>query len=154
MRTPASIAGHPIHPMLVSIPIGLWIFSLVCDLVVASGSPNEAWRTVALYTLIGGIAGALLAALPGLVDLLSLPEGPRKTALIHMGIILTVVALYAVNAWLRLQGGGGQTPLILSLAGVGLLAVAGWLGGKMVYVHGVAVSSNAEGVSPQSHRRG
>jgi uncharacterized membrane protein len=151
MRTPASIAGHPIHPMLVSIPIGLWIFSLVCDLVVASGSTNEAWRVVALYTLIGGIAGALLAALPGLIDLVSLPEGPRKTALIHMGINLTVVALYAVNAWLRLQGGGGQTPLILSLAGVGLLAVSGWLGGKMVYVHGVAVSSNAEGVSPQSH---
>ena len=154
MRTPASIAGHPIHPMLVSIPIGLWIFSLVCDLVVASGSTNEAWRTVALYTLIGGIAGALLAALPGLVDLVSLPEGPRKTALIHMAINLTVVALYAVNGWLRLQGGGGQAPLILSLVGVALLAVSGWLGGKMVYVHGVAVSSNAEGFSPQSPRRG
>ena len=109
---------------------------------------------VALYTLIGGIVGALLAALPGLVDLVSLPEGPRTTALVHMGINLTVVALYAVNAWLRLQGGGGQIPLILSLVGVGLLAVSGWLGGKMVYVHGVAVSSNAEGVSPQSHRRG
>ena len=35
MRTPASIAGHPIHPMLVPIPIGLWIFSFVCDLAYA-----------------------------------------------------------------------------------------------------------------------
>ena len=136
MRTPASIAGHPIHPMLVSIPIGLWIFSLVCDLVVASGSTNEAWRVVALYTLIGGIAGALLAALPGFVDLLSLPDGPRRTALIHMGINLTVVALYAVNLWLRLDG----TMLVwLSVLGIGLLVVSGWLGGKMVYEHGVAV---------------
>lgn len=50
MRTPASIAGHPIHPMLVPIPIGLWIFSLVCDLIHAGGNTNPAWSTVALYT--------------------------------------------------------------------------------------------------------
>jgi uncharacterized membrane protein len=145
MRTPASIAGHPIHPMLVSIPIGLWIFSLVSDLIFRFYSPTEAWNTVALYTLIGGIVGALLAALPGFVDLLSLPEGPRKTALIHMAINLTVVALYVVNAWLRLQGGGGQTPLLLSVVGIGLLVVSGWLGGKMVYEHGVAV--DIEGIN-------
>ena len=153
MRTPASIAGHPIHPMLVAIPIGLWIFSLVCDLAYAFYAPTDAWRTVALYTLIGGIVGALLGALPGFVDLLSLPDGPRRTALIHMGINLTVVALYVVNAWLRLQGGGGQTPLVLSVIGVGLLAVSGWLGGKMVYVHGVAVSAVPDEVSPHSRTR-
>jgi uncharacterized membrane protein len=153
MRTPANIAGHPIHPMLVSIPIGLWIFSLVADLIVAFYAPTDAWRTVALYTLIGGIVGALLAALPGFVDLVSLPEGPRSTALIHMGINLTVVVLYVVNAWLRLQGGGGQTPLVLSVIGVGMLAVSGWLGGKMVYIHGVAVSAAGDGVSPQSRNR-
>jgi len=153
MRTPASIAGHPIHPMLVSIPIGLWIFSLVSDLIFRFYAPTEAWNTVALYTLIGGIVGALLAALPGFVDLLSLPAGPQKTALIHMGINLTVVALYVVNAWLRLQGGGGQTPLLLSVLGIGLLVVSGWLGGKMVYIHGVAVSAVEDGVSPQSRNR-
>jgi uncharacterized membrane protein len=145
MRTPASIAGHPIHPMLVAVPIGLWIFSLVSDLIFRFYAPTEAWSTVALYTLIGGIVGALLAALPGFVDLLSLPEGPRKTALVHMGINLTVVALYVVNAWLRLQGGGGQTPLLLSVVGIGLLVVSGWLGGKMVYEHGVAV--DIEGIN-------
>jgi uncharacterized membrane protein len=141
MRTPANIAGHPIHPMLVAIPIGLWIFSLVSDLIYRFYAPTEAWSTVALYTLIGGIVGALLAALPGFVDLVSLPEGPRKTALIHMGINLTVVVLYVVNAWLRLQGGGGQTPFLLSIVGIGLLVISGWLGGKMVYIHGVAVSA-------------
>ena len=86
MRTPASIAGHPIHPMLVPIPIGLWIFSLVCDLIHAGGSGKAAWATVALYTMGGGIVGALLAALPGLIDLLSLHPGPRKTAIAHMTI--------------------------------------------------------------------
>jgi uncharacterized membrane protein len=103
MRTPASIAGHPIHPMLVPIPIGLWIFSLACDLIHAGGATSPAWTTVALYTMGGGIVGALAAAVPGLIDLLSLPPGPRRTALTHMTINLTVVVLYVINFWLRLR---------------------------------------------------
>lgn len=146
MRTPASIAGHPIHPMLIPIPIGLWLFSLVCDLIHAGGSTNPAWTTVALYTMGGGIAGALLAAVPGLIDLLSLPPGPRRTALIHMAINLTVVALYAVNLWLRLQAPESPGGLIwLSVLAIGLLLISGWLGGKMVYELGVAVDAPPRG---------
>lgn len=145
MRTPASIAGHPIHPMLVPIPIGLWLFSLVCDLIHAGGSTNPAWTTVALYTMGGGIAGALLAALPGLVDLLSLPPGPRRTALAHMAINLTVVALYAVNFWLRLKSPESPGALVwLSVFAIGLLVISGWLGGKMVYELGVAVDTSRD----------
>ena len=154
MKTPASIAGHPIHPMLVAIPIGLWIFSLVCDLIHASGSANPAWTTVAFYTMGGGIVGALLAAVPGLIDLLSLPPGPRKTALTHMAINLTVVALYVINFWLRLSAPGQPGKLVwLSLISVGLLAVSGWLGGKMVYVHGVAVESPPEPAPARTEQR-
>ena len=140
MRTPASIAGHPIHPMLVPIPIGLWIFSLVADLVHAGGSANPAWTTVALYTMAGGIVGALAAALFGLVDLLSLPEGPRSTGIKHMTINLVVVVLYVVNLWLRWASPENPGRLVwLSAAAIVLLVVSGWLGGKMVYQHGVAV---------------
>ncbi len=150
MRTPASIAGHPIHPMLIPIPIGLWIFSLVCDLVHAGGSNNPAWTTVALYTMGGGIVGALLAAVPGLIDLLSLQPGPRRTALAHMAINLTVVALYVVNLWLRLQAPESPGGLIwLSVFAIGLLVVSGWLGGKMVYELGVAVDTPPAPRGPQ-----
>jgi uncharacterized membrane protein len=152
MRTPASIAGHPIHPMLVPIPIGLWIFSLVCDLIHAGGSTNPAWTTVALYTMGGGIVGALLAAVPGLIDLLSLPPGPRRTALVHMAINLTVVALYAVNLWLRLPASESPGALVwLSVLGIGLLVISGWLGGKMVYKLGVAVDMPPEAKRPIAH---
>jgi uncharacterized membrane protein len=139
MKTPASIAGHPIHPMLVALPIGLWIFSLVCDLVRLFGNAGDNWRIVALYTLAGGIAGALLAAIPGLIDLLSLPPPVKRTAIIHMSINLAVVALYAVNLWLRLQGAAESTVVWLSVIGIGFLVISGWLGGKMVYEHGVGV---------------
>ena len=145
MRTPASIAGHPIHPMLVPIPIGLWIFSLFCDLMYFGGSTNPAWPTVALYTMCGGIVGALLAAVPGLIDLLSLPAHPRRTALAHMTINLTVVALYVINVWMRQSAPeSGSVPLWLSLIAIGLLVISGWLGGKMVYALGVAVDAPAD----------
>jgi uncharacterized membrane protein len=59
--------------MLVPLAIGLWIFSLVCDLIHLRAGADAVWATVAFYTMGGGIVGALLAAVPGLIDLLSLP---------------------------------------------------------------------------------
>jgi uncharacterized membrane protein len=143
MRTPANIAKHPIHPMLVAIPIGLWIFSLVCDLIFRFGSGNPNWEIVAKYTLVAGIIGALIAAVPGFIDMLSLPWPTKRIALMHMAINLTVVALYVVNAWLRRRG-VSDAAIWLSVIAVAMLAVSGWLGGKMVYVHGVAVETPPE----------
>ena len=90
-------------------------------------------------------AGLLIE--PGLVDLLSLPEGPRRTAIVHMSINLVVVALFAINIWMRVRGGGeavtSNAPVWLSVLAVGLLVVSGWLGGKLVYEHGVAVDTES-----------
>ena len=64
---------------------------------------------------------------------------PASIALLHMGINLTVVALFALNFWLRMQGAQNSTGISLSVPGIALLAVSGWLGGKMVFEHGVGV---------------
>ena len=155
MRTPANIARHPIHPMLVAIPIGLWIFSLICDLVYRFGGGNPNWQVVAWYTLVGGILGALVAAVPGFIDMLSLPWATKRIALIHMSINLTVVALYVVNAYIRkCSGGVSDATIWLSVISVGMLAASGWLGGKMVYVHGVAVDQVPETTEGQRPRFG
>ena len=146
MRTPATLAKHPIHPMLVAFPIGLWIVSLVCDLAVLGGATSPGWQTTAFYTMVGGIVGALVAAVFGLVDLLSLHVPRVRTiALTHMTLNLIVVALYAVNIWLRM----GETvdirlPVLLSVVAVLLLAVSGWLGGEMVHVHRVGVEEPSD----------
>jgi uncharacterized membrane protein len=140
MRTPASIAKHPIHPMLVPIPIGLWIFSLLCDLIYVFGWGPEAFKTVAFYCMVGGVIGALLAAVPGLIDLLSLPAGPKKTAVLHMSINLTIVGIYLINIGMRVANPESLgVPIWLSVIAVAMLVVSGWLGGKMVYEYGVAV---------------
>ena len=143
MRTPASIAGHPIHPMLVPLPFGMWVLSLACDIIAAYAADPTNWKIVALYAMVGGIIGALLAAIFGLVDLLSLPAAIRRTALAHMGINLTVVVLFVIDAWLRVSG---SDPVWLSVIAILLLLVSGWLGGKMVYRLGVAVDTQSPGV--------
>ena len=141
MRTPASIAGHPIHPMLVPIAIGGFVLSFAFDVCCMVTGNANLWATLAYYTMLGGIAGALVAALPGLVDLLSLSGPIKKTAITHMGINLTVVALYICNAWMRHGNVNDiKVPMILSLVGLGMLLVSGWLGGKMVFVGRVGVN--------------
>jgi uncharacterized membrane protein len=146
MRTPASIAGHPIHPMLVPIAIGCFVFSFASDLICCATGSGEPWNTLAYYTMIGGILGALAAAVPGLIDLLSLPAGIRSTGVKHMIINLTVVALYACNVWMRHNAPQDlKVPVILSTVAILMLLVSGWLGGKMVFEGGVGVDTTAGG---------
>ena len=154
MRTPANISGHPIHPMLVTLPIGLWVFSFVCDLIFALAHGAVEWSIVALYTMGGGIVGALLAAVPGLIDLLSLPAEPRKTALLHMSINLSIVVIYAVNFWLRLSTPSATGLVWLSALTIAMLLVSGWLGGKLVYKSGVAVTAGEERAETHRGRMG
>ena len=149
----ATIAKHPIHPMLVVFPIGLWIFSLVCDLVYLFGPANPLWRDMAFYTMAGGWIGALAAAVPGLIDYFGMsPGAAKRTATTHMTLNLVVVTLYAINLWIRWAGNGaGGWPVGLSVVAVLLMAAAGWLGGELVYVHGAKEKPQA--VRPQQRDR-
>ena len=149
MRTLASIFKHPIHPMLIIFPIGLWIFSSACDLIRLAGASADAWSTVAFFSMIGGLIGALCAAIPGFIDLLFYKGGVppvKKIGLTHMAINLTAVVLYAINIWLCASGPTNlgtslSAPVVLSIIGVALLFVSGWLGGQMVHVYGVGVEA-------------
>ena len=114
MQTPASISRYPVHPLLTALPVGLWVFSLLCDLLYLGGAEAEIWSKLALYTMVGGFIGAFTAmALPGFVA--------------RMNVTLVVVALYAVNIWLRLGDPSLAIAIALSAIGVGLLAVSSWL---------------------------
>jgi uncharacterized membrane protein len=141
MASPANIAKHPLHPILVPLPIGLWIFSLVCDLIYAFGWGAAIWDDVAFYTMAGGLVGAFLAVAPGLIDYSSLTDPKvKKAATLHMGINLAIMVLVAINLWLRAQYPANTgLPLALSTLSILLLGMTGWLGGELVYIHGVGV---------------
>ena len=155
MSSPASIRSHPIHPMLVAFPIGLWIFSLVCDVIYHAGSQNPIWKVIAFYTMAGGIIGALLAAIPGFIDYLSLKSRPvKRIATTHMVLNLIVVALFLFNLGIRYSASTENEPfgVLLSIIAIVCLGISGWLGGSMVYVHGVAVESSAQSAKEDSRR--
>ncbi len=146
MSSRVSIAGHPLHPMLVTIPIGLWVFSLVSDIAYLS-TGDMRWESTAYFTLGGGIVGALLAAVPGLLDYLGLHEPrERRVASIHLVLNLAIVVVQVVNFWLRAEGapGGQNLPVLISVVAVAALVVSGWLGGQLVHVFGVTQPHHGE----------
>ena len=152
MVTPARVHGHPIHPMLVVFPIGLWVFSFVCDIVyVTAGGPL--WKGAAFLTILGGIAGAAAAAIPGFIDFWSL-KSPTifKMALSHMALNVLAALMFICSAFSR----GVDTPysisMTLSAVGIVALVFSGWLGGELVYVRGIAVESRGE-VTGRGRRR-
>jgi uncharacterized membrane protein len=149
MSTPARLAGHPIHPMLIPFPIALWVFSLIADLLYFWRG-NPAWEWIAFYTLAGGILGAILAAVFGIIDYFAIKDKKvSRIAAWHARINALALLLFAASFYLRTTGGaslvrGSQTtPLVLSVLGVLAVTVSGWLGGELVYKHGVAVRPSA-----------
>ena len=153
MKTPASISGHPVHPMLVVFPIGLWVSSLVSDLIFLFGR-NFLWNSIAFYTMAGGLIGALLAAIPGLVDMFSIRDQKiGQLAWNHMVVNIVTFVAFALNLFLRLiLEPDAFFPVLLSLIGVILLAYAGWLGGELAYVHGVGIHMPQKSPEPESAR--
>lgn len=146
MASPASLGRHPIHPMLIPFPLALWFFSLVAD-VIYLWRGNPVWRDwIAFYALLGGIIGGVLAAVPGFVDWLSLKD--REVVRIanwHARLNVIALLIFVASFYLRtasgagLVGGSYTIPFVLSVVGVILITISGWLGGEMVFKHGVAV---------------
>ena len=154
MSTPASIAKHPLHPMLVVFPIGLWVFSLISDFVFLLGG-DARWNDVAFYTMAGGLIGAVLAAVPGFFDMFSISDKKvGKIAWNHMILNLIALAIFALDFYLRMGNTAAATlPVFLSVGGVLFIAVSGWLGGGMVYVHGMGVQQQPTGATREERRK-
>src|SRR5215469_15023781 len=92
--TPASVDKHPLHPILVAFPIGLWMFSLVCDLMHQFGH-DRMWSLMAWYAMVAGLLGALAAAVPGIIDFFAITD-PRagRVALLHLAINAGLILLF------------------------------------------------------------
>lgn len=145
MYSKVKIAGHPVHPMLVSFPVAFYTASLACYIVYNSNG-DPFWFKVALVANIAGVVMAGVAALPGFIDWLFIPAGskPKKTGLLHMVCNLLALALYTLNWWLQCDQWDATVPVIdyaipLTAAGFLLTLMAGFLGWKMVQKHHVGV---------------
>ena len=145
MATPASIRKHPLHPMLVVFPFGLWATAVIFD-IVGTVTGNPTYRTVSFYNIGAGVIGALAAAVPGIIDYLTLRGRAARLGTWHATLNLTATTLFALS-WLgRTRWGAGKIgldswlPELVALIGLALIIPAGWLGGSLVYEHGTGVA--------------
>ena len=154
MESRAKLLGHPIHPMLVVLPLGLLIMSVIFDALYLSRG-NATFGVVAYWNIAAGIIGGLLAAVFGLIDWISIPNGTRakRIGLLHGGTMVLVVLLFAYVWWTRSNTVDLMTTTTLfAIQVVALLmaAFAGWLGGELVDRLGVGVDEGAHLNAPNS----
>lgn len=160
MRSKFAIMGHPLHPMLVTLPIGLFLWAFVADIVYIARDHEHMWYSIAFWSGIAAWVTALVAALPGFGDYFATARRSSAAAIAttHMTLNLIIVALYFVATLLMLDDNatsGGQltTVFILHLVGSGLLALSGWLGGEMVYRHHLSIIPDDAQLEAEEHRR-
>lgn len=153
MKSAARIGTHPIHPMLVGFPIACWTLSVVADLYAAY---TDQLHYFGYYLAAAGCVTALLAAIPGFIDLFgAIPAGhpARSTGWRHAILNLVVLGLFAASVALRPEP-AYMTHLAYgaSLLGVAVLAYSGWLGGTLVYDHHVGVPEHPQTDDPGVRR--
>lgn len=147
METRIKFLGHPIHPMLIVLPLGLFSIGVLFDAVYLITGTDD-FASVAYWDITVGIVGGLLAAVFGTVDWFALPSGTRakRVGLWHGVGNVVIVGLFVVS-WLMRQGDRAYAPnlvpFLLGLIGVALALVTAWLGGELVYRLRVAVDDDA-----------
>lgn len=147
MKTRASFAGEPVHPMFVHYPIALWTTSVLTDLIFYFHR-NQSLVLISKFLIAAGIVGAIAAAIPGLVDWTGITQpAVKKIATRHLVLNVMALVLFAVSLYLRMRNYGAplvgfhlKIPFVISVVGWLLLAISASLGGKLVYEHRMGVN--------------
>jgi uncharacterized membrane protein len=139
--------GHPLHPPLTDVTLGAYTLAtgmaVLSRLGVSEGNTATAWW----LALIVGLVATVPTALTGFADWLDISRGTPlwRTATAHLTAMLAATVIFAIAAGSGhadyVDGVVGGGSLVLTLAGYAVLAAGGWLGGAIVFVHGMRVLS-------------
>jgi uncharacterized membrane protein len=153
MEARAKLLGHPIHQMLIVMPLGLLTGAVIFDLVGLL-APDAGWGFISFWLIAAGVLSGLLAAVFGFIDWTKIPSGTRAKRIGAMhGIGNVVLVLLFSASWLLRQGGDphpGMAALVLSFSAGALSMLTGWLGGELVARLGVGVDDGANLDAPSS----
>lgn len=140
---PLRVFGHPVHPALTDFPLALLSISLFGDILgLVQGDPF--WWRASFWLIAAGSALSLPTVATGFLDYLAIPqEDPaRDTGTWHMIVMLAAVSLYGLSLVVRrvpepVSGTGAWLAVGLSALGFLSLVAGGWLGGELVFGHGI-----------------
>lgn len=152
MKSNAIVAKHPLHPMLIPIPIASYMLALIGDFAYL-GTRNRFWHDFSTWSMRIGTVGAALAAVPGLIDYGTVvPRQAKKHATAHALINVGTMGLFIGNLFLRssedtTHGKAMAASITMTTIGNAALVYSGWLGGHLVYEHKVGVVESEKGES-------
>jgi len=148
----ARLLGHPVHPMLIVFPLGLFPTALLFDIIYLA-TRNLMWSTMAFWMIAVAIIMALAAAAFGLVDWLGIQPRTRakRIGALH-GVGNVIVVFFFAVSWLtrRDNHAASSLAIVLEVSGVVLALVTGWLGGELVDRLGIGVDPDANPDAPSS----
>jgi uncharacterized membrane protein len=139
------LPGHPIHPPLTDATIGSYTAATVMAIASVVGVAHVAAAHGWWLALVVGLLVTVFTALTGFADWLTIEWGSPIwwTATWHMLSMLTATVIFLIAALVGhsgyKHGAVDAFPFILTLAGFAVLTVGGWLGGAVVFVHGMRV---------------
>ncbi len=151
MYTKARIAGHPIHPAIIAFPVALYTATVVA-LIVFAGTNDGFWYRAAMWSNLAGVVMAGVAAIPGAIDLFTLPRHTRAfaTGLRHAGFNVLALVLFVISGAIMIRDWYGNAPrldtaapLVLGIIGLLSTMTAGALGWTLVQTHHVGVKPTA-----------
>ncbi|SDQ26870.1 Uncharacterized membrane protein [Curtobacterium sp. UNCCL20] len=130
--------GHPLHPLMVQVPLGAWISAAVLDAVGGKGNATAA------KTLVGvGLASAGSATVAGYVDWSELDREQLRTGWVHQAVNWAGISLYGLS-WMQRKRGNHGAGKLLGFAGLAVVGVGGYLGGHLAYRQRAGVSRGGE----------
>jgi uncharacterized membrane protein len=150
MKSKAHIAGRPIHPMLVGLPIALFAATIGLELAHL-GTHDASYYRAAMVANIAGVLMALLAVIPGALDLVALParSPARSTGIRHAGLNVLTIGVFATSGVLLFRGWTGRElvdgvyaldahiPLAFGMIGIVAMTYAAALGYALLHTHQV-----------------
>lgn len=145
--------NHPLHPALVHFPVACWSLATAADVagLLVTSVLNVPVAALAVVLIAIGVAAAVVAMLAGFVQYLGIEPGhaAMRAAHAHMTLASVATGCYLASLLLRWRSGEAMAPgtlaLSLSVLGFVALAMTGWLGGALVYGHGVGVRGRNAG---------
>ena len=154
MESRVKLFGHPVHPMLIVFPLGLFATAVIFDILYLS-TGNRLLPTASFYMIAAGVLGGLLAAIFGFIDWSALPNHTRaKNIGLWHGLGNFVIVLLFAGSWLLRRDNVDFAPdglaLTLSFVATAMALVTAWIGGELVYRLGVGVDPGANVNAPNS----
>ncbi|CCG05417.1 Rieske (2Fe-2S) protein [Blastococcus saxobsidens] len=130
--------GHPLHPVLVQVPVGTWVSAGLLDAV-------PRLRPAATLLIGTGVAAAVPAAMSGAADWSEQGAGVRRLGAVHAVLNTAALGLY-VGSLVARSKGRGTLGRVLAYSGLGVAGGAAAIGGHMSYAQSSGASHAATAV--------